>query len=127
MLLLSHPVFPTPDIERTAQYYVSVLGFRRVDCLCATEPHICLYRDQVEIILTRAGCSVTPNRLLYGYGYDAYFITAEAETLQAEFLARGARIVRRLTVTDYQNREFVIEDIDGRWLGFGIKQRAPEQ
>lgn len=31
-----------------------------------------------------------------------------------------------LGVTDYQNKEFVIEDIDGRWLAFGLKQAAAE-
>lgn len=24
--------------------------------------------------------------------------------------------------TDYNNKEFVIEDVDGRWIAFGIKQ-----
>ena len=24
--------------------------------------------------------------------------------------------------TDYRNREFVVEDIDGRWIYFGIKE-----
>jgi catechol 2,3-dioxygenase-like lactoylglutathione lyase family enzyme len=27
----SHAVFPTPDIRKTAAYYVSVLGFRAVE------------------------------------------------------------------------------------------------
>lgn len=31
------------------------------------------------------------------------------------------RIVRELRQTDYANREFVVEDIDGRWIAFGIK------
>ena len=48
----SHCVFPTPDIQKTAEYYVEKLGFRRVDYLNAQEKHICLYRDNVEFILT---------------------------------------------------------------------------
>lgn len=31
------------------------------------------------------------------------------------------KIVRNLDNTDYNNKEFVIEDIDGRWIAFGIK------
>lgn len=123
MILYTHPVFPTPNIEQTAEYYVSTLSFRRVDYLHASEPHICLYRDDVEIILTKANKAITPNHKLYGYGYDAYFITCDQETLQAEFKKNGAKIVKSLTSTDYQNDEFVLEDCDGRWLGFGVKKK----
>lgn len=88
----------------------------------AAEPHVCLYRDNTEIILTMAATQrVIPNRELYGYGYDAYFITDEQEGLQQEYAEAGANIVRPLFHTDYHNTEFVVEDIDGRWIGFGIK------
>jgi hypothetical protein len=59
--------------------------------------------------------------VLYGYGYDAYFITENQEELQQEFISSNVKIVRPLNYTDYKNKEFVIEDIDGRWIGFGIK------
>ncbi len=54
-LYVSHPVFTTPDIVKTAEYYSEKLGFRRIDYLEATQPHICLYRDGVEFILTQSG------------------------------------------------------------------------
>jgi catechol 2,3-dioxygenase-like lactoylglutathione lyase family enzyme len=122
-LYMSHCVFPTPDIRRTAKYYVESLGFRAVNYLEAHEPHICLYRDHTEIILTDSrSTQVIPNRKLYGYGYDAYFITDDQLEIQKEFEAKGVTIVRPLSKTDYHNQEFVIEDIDGRWIGFGIKE-----
>ena len=115
-------IFPTPNIERTSDYYVNVMGFRAVKYLDVKEPHICLYRDDTEIVLTKARTDkVYPNRELYGYGEDAYFITAEQETLLDEFMQNGAKIVRELQLTDYNNREFIVEDIDGRWIVFGIK------
>jgi len=121
-LLQSHSIFPTHDIIRTAEYYEKVLGFRSVKYLEVIEPHICLYRDDTEIILTMSKKQrVVPNRELYGYGYDAYFITKNQEQLQQEFLDAGAKIVSQLSNTDYHNKEFVLEDIDGRWIGFGIK------
>ena len=120
-LLQSHSIFPTHDIIRTAEYYEKVLGFRSVKYLEVIEPHICLYRDDTEIILTMSKKQrVVPNRELYGYGYDAYFITKNQEQLQQEFLDAGAKIVSQLSNTDYHNKEFVLEDIDGRWIGFGI-------
>jgi catechol 2,3-dioxygenase-like lactoylglutathione lyase family enzyme len=122
-LFMSHSVFPTPDIERTSVYYETVMGFSAVKYLGAKEPHVCLYRDSTEIILTSANTGkVYPNRELYGYGYDAYFITDDQESLQNEFMEKGAKIVRPLQKTDYHNQEFVVEDIDGRWIGFGIKE-----
>ena len=67
------------------------------------------------------GQAVVPNRKLYGYGYDAYFITENQTQLQQEFNDLNVKIIRPLIDTDYNNKEFVIEDIDGRWLAFGIK------
>ena len=114
-------IFPVPDIEKTSKFYTSKLGFRAVDYLSVKEPHICLYRDDVEIILLKSNATVVPNRALYGYGYDAYFYVEEQEPLEKEFERQGVKIVRPLSITDYQNREFVVEDIDGRWLAFGLK------
>ena len=37
-------------------------------------------------------------------------------------LEKGVNIIKRLHKTDYHNQEFVIEDIDGRWIYFGIKE-----
>lgn len=122
-LFASHCVFPTPDISKTAEYYHEKLGFRRVDYLNAQEKHICLYRDGVEFILTQSnGQNVIPNRELYGYGGDAYVIVKDQQTLQDEYEKNGVKIVQRLHKTDYHNQEFVIEDIDGRWIYFGIKE-----
>lgn len=118
------PVFPCSAIERTCDYYERVLRFSAVKYLNVAEPHICLYRDEIEIILTKADWSVTPNRVLYGYGYDAYFYTIEQERLFKEFVKSGAKFAKPLCTTDYQNREFVVEDVDGRWLAFGAKVTA---
>ncbi|WP_328010821.1 hypothetical protein [Lysinibacillus xylanilyticus] len=40
---------------------------------------------------------------------------------QEELINSNVKIVRNLDNTDYNNKEFVIEDIDGRWIAFGIK------
>ena len=123
MLLDSHCVFAAKDIEKTAAYYQQFLGFRVVPYLSAAEPHICLYRDNTEIILIDAkGKDIMTNRALYGYGEDAYFITDQQEALFGEFQKAGVKIVRPISLTDYNNKEFAIEDIDGRWICFGIKQ-----
>ena len=123
LLLQSHCIFPSQNILKTANFYEQKMGFKAVYYLNASEPHICLYRDSTEIILTETnGKTVIPNRELYGYGYDAYFITKNQEQLQKELFEKNVKIVLSLGDTDYQNKEFVIEDVDGRWIAFGIKQ-----
>lgn len=117
-------IFPVPNIRKTADYYIQKLGFRAVEYLACSEPHICLYRGDAEIILLQAGTdNVFPNRILYGYGFDAYLYTEYQEKLEKEFSGKGVKIVRPLITTDYRNKEFVIEDTDGRWLAFGLKQK----
>lgn len=120
---LSHclQIFPVPDLERTAHFYERI-RFRAVNYLEAAEPHVCLYRDSVEIILTKSNQErITPNRVSHGYGYDAYFVAYDQKGLEEELKQLGIKIVRPLTTTDYNNREFVFEDVDGRWIAVGNK------
>ena len=116
-------IFPVPDILKTARFYTDRLGFRAVEYVDCEEPHICLYRDKTEIILLKANTDrVFTNRELYGYGYDAYLYTSEMEELEKQLRRNRVKIARPLSMTDYKNREFVIEDIDGRWIAFGRKE-----
>lgn len=116
-------IFPVPDIRKTARFYTDRLGFRAVEYVECEEPHICLYRDKTEIILLKANTDrVFTNRELYGYGYDAYLYTSKMEELEKQLLKNEVKIARPLSMTDYKNREFVIEDIDGRWIAFGRKE-----
>ena len=120
-------VFPVPEIDRTAAFYEK-LGFRAVKYPDASEAHACLYLGSAELILTGSrGRMVSPNRLLYGYGYDAYLYAPDPAALYEAFSQKGAHFARPLGMTDYGNLEFVIEDCDGRWVAFGVKQKsAPE-
>ena len=116
-------IFPVPDMRKTAAFYVNSLGFTAVEFFNCKDPHICLYLDDTEIILLRANKDrVQPNRELYGNGYDAYLYTDDQVTLEQDFISKGVLVVKPLSVSDYENEEFVIEDIDGRWLAFGLKQ-----
>ncbi|SEK49483.1 hypothetical protein SAMN04488688_101892 [Paenibacillus sp. cl141a] len=114
-------IFPTSDIKRTSQFYEEI-GFRAVNYLDADEPHVCLYRDSIEIVLTKTDVEVVPNRIRYGYGYDAYFVAYGLQEIEQELLELNIKIVRPLTMTDYNNHELVFEDADGRWIAVGNKQ-----
>jgi len=117
-------MFPSEDMNRTSEFYVEKMGFRRVDYMDSKEPHICLYRGDTEIVVSGItnGASLVPNREMYGYGADAYFITDEQDALYEEFSKNGVAVVEPLHMTDYSNYEFKVRDIDGRDLIFGRKQ-----
>ena len=44
--------------------------------------------------------------------------------IQEEFMDLGVKIIRPLSTTDYNNNEFVFEDIDTRWIAIGKKNQG---
>jgi hypothetical protein len=116
-------IFPVPDLQKTSGYYVSMLGFRAVPYMQVSHPHICLYRDAVEIVLVQSKAShVKPNRVEHGCYYDGYFTLHDVQGLYDELVAKKVSMAKQLGMTDYGNWEFVVEDPDGRWICFGAKQ-----
>ena len=104
-------IFPTPDLKRTAAFYQDKLGFRADFYLQCEQSHVCLYRDEIEIILTHsARQKAAPNRDVHG------------TDLQDTLTRAGVTLIQPLHRTDYLNLEFVIEDCDRRWLAFGHKE-----
>lgn len=75
-------IFPFSDIKKTANFYEEKLGFRIIKYLNDEKPHICMYRDDIEIILTKKGA--LPNHPIYEYGYDAYIYIDDQKKLQSE-------------------------------------------
>lgn len=117
-------ILPVPDLEKTSDYYSKYLNFRAVKYLNVEQPHICLYRDSVEIVLTKSKLQkIQPNRVLHGYGYDGYFSGKDITSIYDELVAKNVKIAKPLGVTDYGNLEFVFEDVDGRWICCGVKQK----
>ena len=85
-MYMTHPVFPTPTIQKIADFYIKKLNFNSVEYLNVKKAHICLYKNNIEIILTDSnGRKVIPNRKLYRYSYDLYVIVDNQEKLQKEF------------------------------------------
>ena len=118
-------ILPVVDLERTARYYFEAVAFKAVAYLRSEQPHICLYRDSVEIILIKSKLArIEPNRIAHGYGYDGYFTAQDIRPIYDELVLGNVKIVKPLETTDYGNFEFVFEDIDGRWIGIGVKALA---
>lgn len=66
---------------------------------------------------------IESNTKKYGTGYDAYIdpdTVGGVDIIYKEFLSKGVKIVSKPRETDYGSYEFVIEDIDGRFIGIGL-------
>lgn len=83
-----------------------------------------MYKDDIEIILTKTNKQVLPNHTVYEYGYDEYIYINVQEKFQSGLSSKGVKIIKTLENTDYRNKEFVIEDVDGRWIAFGRKEQS---
>jgi uncharacterized glyoxalase superfamily protein PhnB len=113
------PQFFTTDLTATLTYYKDKLGF---DCLGTWHDppvYAIVARDQHKIHF-RCAEQPAPNPDKYADELlDAYLSIENADTLYAEFAARGVEFTRTLGNTPWNAREFVVKDCDGRLLAFG--------
>jgi catechol 2,3-dioxygenase-like lactoylglutathione lyase family enzyme len=120
-LIRSSPYFPVANVERTATYYESVLGFRTVYA-GGTPPRFAIVsRDGLAIMLRLVSdaSAIVPNER-QGGTWDAFFWVTDAQSLCDELRANGADIVYGPIVQEeYDMKEFAARDLDGHVLGFG--------
>jgi len=118
------PVFLSDDVGRTTEYYVHELGFKYAAHFDKADNFATIYRDSIEIVIVqKKKGTIASNTKRYGNGFDAYIDTDSLkgiDHLYDECLKRNVRIVKSPGMTEYGSYEFVIEDIDGRNIGFGL-------
>ncbi len=117
------PYLIVDDVVATAGYYRDRLGFA-FDRLWGEPPRFCMvWRNGVVIMLAqldqrgvmRPNHAVDPER----GAWDAYVWVDDADTLYAEFQAKGVTIARAICDQEYGCRDFDIEDCNGYRLCFG--------
>jgi catechol 2,3-dioxygenase-like lactoylglutathione lyase family enzyme len=126
-LLRSAPYFPVANIERSAEHYERVLGFRREYVGGSPAVFAILSRDGLPIMLRLVSAPerISPNER-QGGTWDAFFWVRDARALHAELAARGADVVYGpLVQAEYNMEEFAVRDSDGYVLGFGQSLSAP--
>ncbi len=127
------PLFVVDDVELSAEYYRDKLGFD-FDGYWGYPPcFTSVLRDGIEIMLksrTQQNPGTVnparPRRLkCSGSAWDAYINVSDLDALYAELKARRAKIVRKPETTEYETREFAVEDCNGYVICFGqlIKPR----
>ena len=113
------PLFFTTNIPATLAYYRDKLGFECLGTWQDPPVYAIVARDR-QAIHFRCAAPPTPNPDKYAEELlDAYLYIEDADTLHAEFAARGVQIVRKLGDMPWKCREFVVKDCDGRLLAFG--------
>jgi RimJ/RimL family protein N-acetyltransferase/catechol 2,3-dioxygenase-like lactoylglutathione lyase family enzyme len=116
-------IFPTPNLNKTRDFYVNFLGFTAMSDLTGEQPFVHLQKDDIEIALFKSNLwDVIPNRILHKNDliYDAYIGVSDIEFLYSELKSLKIKIIFELQSTHFSRKEFVIEDGDGRWIAFGI-------
>jgi catechol 2,3-dioxygenase-like lactoylglutathione lyase family enzyme len=121
------PLFFVASIEPAVAYYRDVLGFT-VDRIWGDPPHFCMpHRDHLTVMLSEIDdkSRIRPNGT-DGCSWDAYFWVRDADSLFAEFKAKGVQAVHEPVDRPYYgNREFAIRDLDGYIIAFAHTYAPP--
>lgn len=112
------PMFHVPDVDKTADWYVSI-GFTLIEKYDDGDEvtFALLSLGQSQLMLNAGGKSSTAPRR----DADLYVYVDDVDALFRQIKDRGD-IVEGLHDTFYGMREFIIRDVNDFWLTFG--QRA---
>lgn len=116
------PQFFTTDIAETLEYYRGTLGFECVGTWGDPPVYAIVARDGHRIHFRLVDASTVHPDKYADELLDAYLFVENADALYAEYLARGVEFTRALGDTEWQSREFVVKDCDGRLLAFGADE-----
>jgi len=125
-LLRSAPYFPVGDVDRSAEFYERILGFRRDYVAGRPAEFAICSRDGLAIMLRRVEAAerIRPSEA-QGGTWDAFFWVDGIDALYDELAGRGASVVYGpVDQAAYGMREFAVRDPDGHVLGFGAPTAA---
>ncbi|MHA3978884.1 glyoxalase superfamily protein [Halovulum sp. GXIMD14794] len=108
------PVLRSGNYARARAFYIDVLGFRLAEEAGEPPGFGIFIRDGARIFIEAYQGPEAP--------YDrwrAYFHVTGLDALAEEFQRNGAQLLRQITHTVYDMREFEIADPDGNVLCFG--------
>ena len=117
------PYFIVDDVVVTANFYRDKLGFH-YERFWGDPPCFCMVqRSGIIIMLSQLDTPglARPNRLAdpNREAWDAYVWVDNADSLCAEFKAKGVNIARDICNQPYGCRDFDVEDCNGYRLCFG--------
>jgi len=106
-----------PDVRKTAEYYINVLGFQLISYFFEEPPvYGIVVRDGFQVHFGKSdNGEVQLSRTIRKGMPDFLIWVPEIETFYAEVTAKGAKIAQEIILRSY-GREFIIEDCDGHWV-----------
>ncbi|WP_421762800.1 VOC family protein [Ekhidna sp.] len=117
MKLFSHSsiILPVKNVKKSAEYYRDQLGFT-ISFLWQDPPTYAVVNreEAVGIHFAKSDHPVEPTDEA-----KLYIFVHDADAVYKEFQNAGVKIIEPINDTDYQMREFVIEDINGFKLVLG--------
>ncbi len=121
-LTASSPVLLVRDVVAAANHYRDALGFKYDHFYGDPPGFVILMRDGLHLMLKQVAPDIPllPNRERCDEIWETYFWVSDADTLHAEFVAKGATIQYGLCNQPYGCREFGVRDLDGYVIGFGM-------
>jgi len=120
MLVGAATVFVVSDIAKSVEHYRDALGFTVTFQYGQPIFYACLCRDEVSLHLLAAH----ETKRLAGNGGICVFVK-DVDSVHADLVARGARVIKAPQNYDYGMRDFDVVDLDGNHLTFGIESPRP--
>src|SRR5262245_9559434 len=118
MLVHAATVFVVSDITESIAHYGQALGFKVTFQYGQPTFYACLARDEVALHLLAA----RETKRLPGNGGICVFVK-DVDAIYAEFVERGAKVIKPPQDYDYGMRDFDVVDLDGNHLTFGMESR----
>jgi predicted enzyme related to lactoylglutathione lyase len=109
------PKFLVRDVDTSLRHYRDVCGFRITNSFGEPPVFGIVERDGHGLHVKRGE---PRTRRSSEEAWDAYFEVQGIDALHAEFVAKGARVIRSPEVMPYGLKEFDIVDPDGHVLCF---------
>jgi uncharacterized glyoxalase superfamily protein PhnB len=120
MLVGAATVFIVGDIAKSVEHYRDALGFTVTFQYGQPTYYACLCRDEVSLHLLAAH----ETKRLAGNGGICVFVK-DVDSVHAELVARGAKVIKPPQNYDYGMRDFDVVDLDGNHLTFGMASPPP--
>jgi uncharacterized glyoxalase superfamily protein PhnB len=120
MLVGAATVFVVSDIAKSVEHYRDALGFTVTFQYGQPIFYACLCRDEVSLHLLAAH----ETKRLAGNGGICVFVK-DVDSVHAELVARGAKVIKPPQNYDYGMRDFDVVDLDGNHLTFGTASPPP--
>ena len=112
------PQFLTQDLKSAISFYTGQLGFHEVFQFDGF--YAAVARDGITIHLKHSD-EPDPSRAFKRRHehLDVYITTDDVDSICTELLERGVALLQPIHDTEWNTREFVVEDRDGYLLYFG--------